>query len=104
MAELIDVPTCNPFGTVDCCGASDPSEPSLLSLIKEDLDCVRQPDPAARNNPETLLTYPGVHAVIWRRIAHRLWDGGRRFLAQLISWLGRFLTNADIHHWPVPFH
>jgi serine O-acetyltransferase len=104
MAELIDVPTCNPFVTVDCCGSPGLSEPSLLRLIKQDLDCVRQRDPAARNMLETLLTYPGVHVVIWHRIAHRLWDGGWRFLARFLSWLARFLPNGDIHHWPAPFH
>jgi len=96
MAELIDVPTCNPFATADCRGSSGPSEPSFLHLIKEDLDCVRQRDPAARSKLETLLTYPGVHAVIWHRIAHR-WGGGWRFLARFLSWLGRFLTNVAIH-------
>ena len=71
--------------------------PSLTLLIKEDLACVRDRDPAARGKLETLLTYPGVHAVIWHRIAHRLWMSGWRFMARLLSWLGRFLTNVDIH-------
>lgn len=97
MAEMIDVPTCNPFVAADWCGSSGPAKPSFLHLIKEDLDCVRQRDPAARTKLEALLTYPGVHAVIWHRIAHRLWGGGWRFLARFLSWLGRFLTNVDIH-------
>ena len=71
--------------------------PSLLQLIKQDVGCVRLRDPAARSELETLLTYPGVHALIWYRIAHRLWEGGWRFPARLLSWLGRFLSNIDIH-------
>jgi serine O-acetyltransferase len=74
-----------------------PRRPSLLQLIKEDVGCVRLRDPAARSELETLLTYPGVHALIWHRIAHRLWGGGWRFPARLLSWLGRFLSNVDIH-------
>ena len=70
---------------------------SLLQLIKEDVGCVRLRDPAARSELETLLTYPGVHALIWHRIAHRLWGAGWRFPARLLSWLGRFLSNVDIH-------
>jgi serine O-acetyltransferase len=97
MVDFIDVPTCNPFATAACCGAPAPSGPSLVGLIKEDLDCVRERDPAARGKLETLLTYPGVHAVIWHRIAHRLWTGGWRFVARLLSWFGRMLTNVDIH-------
>jgi serine O-acetyltransferase len=77
--------------------AARSSDPSLLQLIREDLACVRQRDPAARSELETALTYPGVHAVIWHRLAHRLWHGGWRFAARLLSWLGRFLTNVDIH-------
>jgi serine O-acetyltransferase len=70
---------------------------SLVQLIREDIACVRLRDPAARGDFETLLTYPGVHAVIWHRMAHRLWNAEWRFLARLLSWFGRFLTNVDIH-------
>ena len=77
--------------------AVEPRPPSLLQLIREDVGCVRLRDPAARSELETLLTYPGVHALIWHRIAHRLWRAGWRFPARLLSWFGRFLTNVDIH-------
>jgi serine O-acetyltransferase len=72
-------------------------ELSLLQLIREDIGCVRLRDPAARGELETLLTYPGVHAVIWHRLAHSFWQAGWRFPARLLSWLSRFLTNVDIH-------
>ncbi len=58
---------------------------------------MRLRDPAARGELETLLTYPGVHAVIWYRMANRLWRRGWRFPARLLSWFARFLTNIDIH-------
>jgi serine O-acetyltransferase len=72
-------------------------ETSLLALIREDIACVRLRDPAARSQLETLLTYPGIHAVIWYRLAHRLWIARWRFPARLLSWVGRFLSNVDIH-------
>src|SRR5271165_2839619 len=71
--------------------------PSLARLIREDVSCVRLRDPAARSEIETLLTYPGIHAVIWYRLAHRLWLAGWRFPARLLSWLGRQMSNVDIH-------
>lgn len=71
--------------------------PTLLQLLREDLHCVRLRDPAARGELESLLTYPGVHAVIWHRLSNRLWRRGWRFPARFLSWLGRFLTNVDIH-------
>ena len=46
---------------------------TLWRQIAEDLRCVAARDPAANSRLEILLTYPGVHAVIWYRIAHRLW-------------------------------
>ena len=69
----------------------------LFAWIKEDIACVRMRDPAARGRLECLLLYPGVHAVIWHRIAHRLWSAGAKSPARFVSWLGRFLTNVDIH-------
>ena len=70
---------------------------SLFALIREDIACVRMRDPAARSELETLLTYPGVHAVLWHRVAHKLWRNGWRFSARFMSWMSRLLTNVDIH-------
>jgi serine O-acetyltransferase len=74
-----------------------PPRLSLLRQIKDDIGCVRLRDPAARSELETLLTYPGIHAIIWYRFANRLWLRGWRFSGRLLSWLGRFLSNIDIH-------
>lgn len=71
--------------------------PSLLSLIRDDVACVKARDPAARFALEIVLTYPGVHAIVWHRLAHVLWRRQWRFSARFVSWLGRFLTNVDIH-------
>jgi serine O-acetyltransferase len=71
--------------------------PSLLRLIRDDIGCVAARDPAAGGRLEILLTYPGVHAIIWHRIANRLWRRGHRFGARFVSWLARALSNVDIH-------
>jgi serine O-acetyltransferase len=91
MSDVVGVPAGTPIVDVQ------PNAASLLQLIRQDVGCVRLRDPAARNEFETLLTYPGIHALIWHRIAHRLWKAGWRFPARLLSWFGRFLTNVDIH-------
>ncbi|MEJ2142911.1 MAG: serine O-acetyltransferase [Gammaproteobacteria bacterium] len=75
----------------------DKSKNSLISLLKEDIYCVFERDPAARNIFEVLLTYPGVHALIYQRIANRLWKKEWRFTARLIAYISRLLTNIDIH-------
>lgn len=91
MVEFADAPTWDPPIRAGWRGSL------LLRQIKEDVGCVRQRDPAARGELETLLTYPGVHAIIWHRIASRLWRVGLRFPARLLSWFGRLLSNVDIH-------
>ncbi len=71
--------------------------PGLWTILKEDLACVFQRDPAARSKLEVLATYPGVHALLAHRLSHRLWRSDWRFSARLLSFLGRTLTNVDIH-------
>ncbi|MTJ79496.1 MAG: serine O-acetyltransferase [Telmatospirillum sp.] len=70
---------------------------SLFTHWREDVACVRARDPAARYPLEILLTYPGVHAVIGHRLAHRLWRAGFRLPARILSWFARFVSNVDIH-------
>lgn len=70
---------------------------TLLRMLKEDLDCVFERDPAARNRLEVLLTYPGLHAIIAHRLAHGLWTRGLRFTARWLSYFTRMFTQIDIH-------
>jgi len=74
-----------------------PSEPGLLALAKEDLACVFSRDPAARSRFEVILTYPGLHAILMHRLSHGLWLAGWRFAARFLAFMGRLLTNVDIH-------
>lgn len=64
---------------------------------REDVGCVFERDPAARGLAETLLTYPGIHALLWHRLSHKLWRANWRFAARLLAFAGRFLTHVDIH-------
>ncbi len=69
----------------------------LLQLLREDVTCVFQRDPAARSRFEVITTYPGVHAILLQRIAHRFWKWGLRYPARFLSWFARLVTNIDIH-------
>jgi serine O-acetyltransferase len=69
----------------------------LFATLREDVCCVAERDPAARSTLEVILLYPGVHALIWHRLAHLLWAMEFKFAARFVSWLARFLTNIDIH-------
>lgn len=76
---------------------NSPVQSGLLALLREDLACVFERDPAARNRLEVLLTYPGLHATLLHRISHGLWRHGWRFAARWLSYVTRMLTQIDIH-------
>lgn len=54
-------------------------------------------DPAARSKLEVFLLYPGVHALLWHRVAHWLYLHRRFFLARWISQRVRNKTGIEIH-------
>lgn len=60
------------------------------------LDSIKARDPAPRSRLE-ILTYPGVWALGYHRIAHRLFKARLFFLARLVNHFSRMLTAIDIH-------
>ncbi|MCT2400478.1 serine O-acetyltransferase EpsC [Novosphingobium mangrovi (ex Huang et al. 2023)] len=68
----------------------------MLGNLIRYLDSVVARDPAPRSRWEVLL-YPGVWALFWHRIAHRLFNARLFFLARAVNHLSRFLTAIDIH-------
>lgn len=54
-------------------------------------------DPAAKSLIEIILLYPGLHALGWYRVSHKLFKWRCFFLARLVSQLGRFFTQIEIH-------
>jgi len=43
------------------------------------------------------LCYPGLHALIFHRMAHGAWQHGWRVLGRFLSHLGRLFTGIEIH-------
>ena len=60
------------------------------------LDSIKARDPAPRSRAEILL-YPGVWALAWHRVAHRLFKSRRYFLARAVNHFARATTGIDIH-------
>lgn len=65
--------------------------------IREDIDAFMDRDPAARTRFDVVLGYPGFHALMAHRVAHRLWQAGWRMLARFLSQVSRFMTGIEIH-------
>ncbi|HYD31609.1 MAG TPA: serine O-acetyltransferase, partial [Azospirillaceae bacterium] len=78
-------------------GAGLAPKPGLWRLLKEDVTCVFDRDPAARNRFEVLTCYPGIHAILMYRVAHAAWNRGLRWWARFLSYIARMITNVDIH-------
>ncbi len=68
-----------------------------MSHLIETLAAYQARDPAARSKLEVFLLYPGVHAVIYHRIAHWCYCHNLKFLARCVSQWSRFWTGIEIH-------
>ena len=68
-----------------------------LSRLGGFLAAYQRRDPAARSKLEVFLLYPGVHAVLYHRIAHWLYQRNLPFLARCVSQWSRCWTGVEIH-------
>ena len=69
----------------------------MFKTIREQIDTVFRRDPAARSVLEIVLCYPGFHAVVLHRMAHRLYRSGWFTPARMVSQFSRTLTGIEIH-------
>jgi len=71
--------------------------PGIRELLDTDVLAAYRGDPAARSVDEVLLCYPGLHAVIHHRLAHRLHELEVPLLARIVAELAHGATGIDIH-------
>jgi serine O-acetyltransferase len=69
----------------------------MFDNIKEDIDTIFERDPAARSTLESLITSPGLHAILLHRFNHWLWNHKLYLLGRFGSYIARFLTGVEIH-------
>ncbi len=69
----------------------------MFKHFKEDLNCVFDRDPAARNAFDVITSYPGFHALLMHRFSHNLWKWGLRWLARWLSTIMRWFSGIEIH-------
>ena len=65
--------------------------------MKDFLESKIKRDPAARSKLSLILTYPGVKAVFFHRIANFFSISKFHLVARIISQFSRFLTGIEIH-------
>ena len=71
--------------------------PGIRRLLDSDVVAAFEGDPAARSVDEVLLCYPGILAMIYHRVAHRLYASGVHLLARIAAELAHAETGIDIH-------
>jgi serine O-acetyltransferase len=69
----------------------------MFGIIREQIDTIFREDPAAKSVLEIILCYPGFHAILAHRLAHRLYLSGVPLLPRVISQISRFFTGIEIH-------
>jgi serine O-acetyltransferase len=69
----------------------------MFRAIREQIDTVFRGDPAAKSAVEIFFCYPGFHAILLHRTAHRMHQAGFMLLARILSQINRGLTGIEIH-------
>lgn len=69
----------------------------VFKELYEDAKNIKKKDPASRNVLEVIILYPGFHILVFHRLAHFLYRHKLKFLARLVSQIGRFFTGIEIH-------
>ena len=68
-----------------------------ITKVKEDIKVIYDKDPAAKNIVEVIFCYPGLHALIAYRFAHRLYKWHIPLFPRIISYITRIITGIEIH-------
>ena len=69
----------------------------MFQTVREQIETIFREDPAAKSVLEIFLCYPGFHAILAHRAAHRLYRWGVPLLPRFISQISRFFTQIEIH-------
>lgn len=69
----------------------------MFSNFREDIQTIFDKDPAAKSIFEIIFLYPGLHALLAHRFAHKLYKWKVPFIPRFISQVMRFMTGIEIH-------
>jgi serine O-acetyltransferase len=69
----------------------------IFFIFSDEIKTVKERDPAATSALEVLLLYPGLHALVFYRISHQLWEWRVPIIPRWLSQIARFFTGVEIH-------
>jgi serine O-acetyltransferase len=70
---------------------------AIYVIFIDEIKTVKDRDPAAKSALEVLLFYPGLHALVFYRISHQLWQWKIPIIPRWLSQTARFFTGIEIH-------
>ncbi|MGD0579045.1 MAG: serine O-acetyltransferase [Bryobacteraceae bacterium] len=69
----------------------------MFGTLREQVETIMREDPAAKGWLEVLFCYPGLHAVLFQRLANRLYRWKMPVAGRFINQFSRWMTGIDIH-------
>ena len=66
-------------------------------MMNEYIKSIMDRDPAAKSKLGIILTYPGIKAIFFHRLANFFSKAGFALIARIVSQSSRFLTGIEIH-------
>ncbi len=98
---LINIMECN-IETHDCdeedlCTRFQKAMPGIKAKLDKDIEAIYNGDPAAVNDTEIIIAYPGFYAVAAYRVAHWLLQQQVPLIPRIITEHAHSVTGIDIH-------
>ena len=69
----------------------------MLERLRRDIRVIFERDPAAKSVAEVVFCYPGLHAIWFHRLAHRLYKWDLVLLPRMVAAFSRWMTGIEIH-------
>ncbi len=69
----------------------------MLRELWSEIETYKARDPALRSRLDVVFSYPGFHALVFHRIANKLWRNNFYFWGRFVSHIGRVLSGIEIH-------
>jgi len=69
----------------------------MLRDLWSEIETYKARDPALRSRLDVVFSYPGWHALVFHRVASKLWRNKFFFWGRFVSHIGRMLTGIEIH-------
>ncbi|MCK5931860.1 serine O-acetyltransferase [Fulvimarina manganoxydans] len=97
IAQRLDHPDVPAHMIVQAFEAMFRADGQVASIVRTDIQAVYDRDPATERYIEPLLYYKGFHAIETHRLAHWLWNNGRRDFALFLQSRSSSVFQTDIH-------